>query len=99
MPLCGLSPSGGATDAATKINKKLKDVEESVGAPGPGARSRDSHLESLASLGMVTVLMLDTCGGGTWHMLHGHGIPVPTPQCWKLLPRGPAPAPGALRSP
>lgn len=56
-----------------------------------------SHLESLVSLGMV--LMLGTCGGGTWHILHGQGIPVPTPQCWKLLPRGPAAAAGALRSP
>lgn len=48
---------------------------------------------------MVTELIPGICGGGTWHILHGQGIPVPTPQCWKLLPRGPAPEEGAFRSP
>ena len=57
-----------------------------------------SHLESLVSRDMLTELIPGTCGGGTWHMLHGQGIPVPIPQCWKLLPRGPAPG-GAFRSP
>lgn len=90
----------GLSMDATMINKSGNNVgRESVATPKVRLRALWSHLESLVSLGMVTVLMLDTCGGGTWHMLHGHGIPVPTPQCWKLLPSGPAPAAGALRSP
>lgn len=95
-----LNASVDATDSATKINKSsIKLGDKSLTPPGEKFSFAWSHLESLASLGMVTVLMLDTCGGGTWHMLHGQGMPVPTPQCWKLLPRGPALAVGALRSP
>ena len=42
--------------------------------------------------------MADTwwCGGGTWHMLQGQGMP---PQCWKPPPPPLPPAPEDSRSP
>lgn len=70
-----------ATNSATKINKKSNNKgRESVITPKVRLRLVWSHLESLVSLGMGMALMLLTCGGGIWHMLHGQGIPVLTPQ-------------------
>ena len=71
-----------ATNSATKINKKeyTNKGRESVIAPKVRLRLVWSHLESLVSLGMGMALMLLTCGGGIWHMLHGQGIPGLTPQ-------------------
>lgn len=53
-----------------------------------------AHLASEVRRGRLPAPMADTwwCGGGTWHMLQGHGMP---PQCWKppLLPLPPPPPP------
>lgn len=67
---------------------------------GHGNKKFKVYLDSDASRAILVVVILDTCGGGTWHMLHGQGIPAP--QCWKAgtEPRWPAVvAVGAFRSP